>query len=771
MRHTQFYERPLPLQGLEGVDMDPMDSRENQAAHAFFIYDNGDKNTEKSIEEMTRYHAVDGVKIGKICCSGYGNFSEARKKQAVLESLREKVRSGEIGKNTIIFIPLHTHLDKEEHLKFSLEGSKVSLRIPTKEIYDCIWSMFPGNQKPSFHNLGCNSGYQSEELISADGYVLNYAGKSTIGATEGLNQANEVLKFVSTQIKNGKAMPAPTEVWQHMEHYALQEMSITGNQSLAAHNPFMPAPTDSNRSDRPNAGHQNPMMLIKYAFRHKPFDEVMGLIDAYDPQCASLRGLDETAKTRLLYSVLHTNVNWDIYDEDAIDSDSIFNFLSYRDTEQKFIFLKESGILPKLNTCAVGDKFLMEACKSGNARMVRRFLESPDFPLSEAGINFALGKAIELGDTSLTSVLLEHVSGIQINDEEGNSVLQIACLQKDIRIMAQLTSEAYGKKLLQEHIDLLPPSTTPAEVLKSFVNQRNKYGQSALGQTIRNNHLDAVRMLLEAGADPNAADGNGERVIHRAVERGNADIVRLLLAYGAQASEPDSRGNSLLCTALWKSHDAVAEILISHYREMHDSQSINAKNRLGSTPLLLAIKKKNTKMIEALLSAGASTLIQDTSRQGLLHWFFKRFNERTTGKTSTGDTSASSSWNNEKTSFAIALVRCGAPADLIDPKGNTALHAAAKTGDTNLIKYMAGLDIDLNARNRKGYTALHYVLEKGLHNASRFLINKGTDLSLPTFDIDKALELAVAANDSYAINQLQLAASKRASANTHAQSS
>lgn len=56
------------------------------------------------------------------------------------------------------------------------------------------------------------------------------------------------------------------------------------------------------------------------------------------------------------------------------------------------------------------------------------------------------------------------------------------------------------------------------------------------------NHLGIVRLLLEAGADPNAVQQDGFRPLHAAAQNGNAAMVRLLLEHGADPTFPDAKG-------------------------------------------------------------------------------------------------------------------------------------------------------------------------------------------------------------------------------------
>ena len=54
-----------------------------------------------------------------------------------------------------------------------------------------------------------------------------------------------------------------------------------------------------------------------------------------------------------------------------------------------------------------------------------------------------------------------------------------------------------------------------------------------LHSAVAGNHASAVRVLLEAGADPNAVQTSGWRPLHSAAQHGNFEILQLLLRAGA----------------------------------------------------------------------------------------------------------------------------------------------------------------------------------------------------------------------------------------------
>jgi hypothetical protein len=74
-------------------------------------------------------------------------------------------------------------------------------------------------------------------------------------------------------------------------------------------------------------------------------------------------------------------------------------------------------------------------------------------------------------------------------------------------------------------------------------NARDKYGNTPLHRALAARQaIEFIKLLCEAGADPNAA-------FHDAVSNGNADIVRALLAHGADASRQSDNGWTPLALA------------------------------------------------------------------------------------------------------------------------------------------------------------------------------------------------------------------------------
>jgi ankyrin repeat protein len=107
-------------------------------------------------------------------------------------------------------------------------------------------------------------------------------------------------------------------------------------------------------------------------------------------------------------------------------------------------------------------------------------------------------------------------------------------------------------------------------------------------------------MLLDAGADPNAALPGGETPLMTAARTGAADVVKALLARGAQVDGKDNRrGQTALMWAAAEGHAAIVKNLIDAGADIH------ARVPSGLTPLLFAVREGRLDVVRVLLKAGA----------------------------------------------------------------------------------------------------------------------------------------------------------------------
>jgi uncharacterized protein len=107
---------------------------------------------------------------------------------------------------------------------------------------------------------------------------------------------------------------------------------------------------------------------------------------------------------------------------------------------------------------------------------------------------------------------------------------------------------------------------------------------------------DEVGRLLDAGADPNAADESGRTAVTHAAYGAHAAVVRLLVDAGADLDlQDDTRANALLSTGETGFVDVLEEVL-------RGDPDLTRTNRFGGTALIPAADRGHVETVRRLLA-------------------------------------------------------------------------------------------------------------------------------------------------------------------------
>jgi ankyrin repeat protein len=278
----------------------------------------------------------------------------------------------------------------------------------------------------------------------------------------------------------------------------------------------------------------------------------------------------------------------------------------------------------------------------------------------------------------------------------------------------------------------------------------NRYGVAPLSLACTNGNTAMVALLLKAGADPNTELPGGESVLMTAARTGVAGAVKLLLAGGANPNAKESKfGQTPLMWAAAEGNVEAVDILIKGGAE------VNARSRSGFTPFLFAAREGRIGAAQALLKAGVS--VNETIELP------PSATRRSGGTVRAGLSALVLAVANAHFELAAKLLEAGADPNASVP-GYTALHAItsvrkpglgdndpAPQGSGNLtsiemVKKLVKHGADINARmtrkinfgltslNTAGATPFLLAAKNGDAELLRVLAGLGADTKIPNAD-------------------------------------
>lgn len=130
-------------------------------------------------------------------------------------------------------------------------------------------------------------------------------------------------------------------------------------------------------------------------------------------------------------------------------------------------------------------------------------------------------------------------------------------------------------------------------------NLKDKQGQSALGFSLLQPENPVTSLLLESGASPNDADPEGYTPLMIAVFNKDYKTAKLLLEKKAEVNSQDKKGNTALHYATETGQVEIVKLLLNYKAD------VNLVNKQGSSPLKIAIQKDFCNICEILLAAKA----------------------------------------------------------------------------------------------------------------------------------------------------------------------
>jgi uncharacterized protein len=382
----------------------------------------------------------------------------------------------------------------------------------------------------------------------------------------------------------------------------------------------------------------------------------------------------------------------------------VMNLLLAKGSRTDIINSKKQSLLMHAALSGKADKELYDFCIKNGGNITS--------DKEENGKNVLLTAIAYLKDLSILQYFLEKGLSLKDVDSQGNGLFNYAVQSGNLSNLQQLVG-----------MGVKPILNNNGETPFAFV------GKGRGGKVT----IEMLQYLKSLHIDSKSSDSNGQNLAHTLARLGlEGDFLTFLDQNDIDKTKLDHEGNSPLMLNAARGNPNQIQYWSQH-------ANINAKNKKGQSALHQAIGFNTPEAVKQLISLGAKVNIMDGEGNNLYYTLVKEYKSGKGSIVRFND-------------IVNVLIQGG----LSIQKDGLLLHLALSKNDQALIEKLLAMGEDINAKDKEGYTVLHYAAMRAKDlDMVKFLINKGANPKLKT-ELDESLEDLIKENESLATKKLTL---------------
>lgn len=388
------------------------------------------------------------------------------------------------------------------------------------------------------------------------------------------------------------------------------------------------------------------------------------------------------------------------------------------------------------------------------------------------------------GNTEIMEALLQKGSRVKAVDSHGNTVLTFAALagqqntavydlliKNGIDAKAEVNQDGANGLLLAMPLDKDFALTNYFISKGLSLNSVDKKGNTAFDYAAKSGNINLLKTLIEKAVKPTsnailmaaqgtrsgspatvalfeyleslqlkpgAINSSGENVLHIISRKPEQQaVINYFLSKNVDVNQADNEGNTPFMNAAAGNRDTgILALLLPHVK------NINQANKKGATALAMAINNNTAAVTGYLVSKNADVKIKDATGNNLAYYLVQSYN-------------ADRGFQDFDAKMKI-LVDGGLNVAAAQQNGNTLYHLAIAKNDLALLKHLADLKIDINAKNKEGLTVLHKAAMTAKDDTIlKYLVSIGAKTDIRT-DLEESVYDLAAENEYLSKNKITI---------------